>query len=225
MHGEIYQPLEAVAAPAACAVPPWWLWRGHGSAPMPREIKPNRASHASNAGIEAGWSAEHSIRFSCSPQLSCQLQSVLGSHLKLWISQDTDKIQNSTQGRAMKVCFQWFKMLHFSLALFSMFCYCSFHKCFIFLKEAPQSSKSRPKFKLTAFLVQLTSQRSQILKHNKAEKKKKRGKEAKWYLGIYLSFPRNRHLQPYRYLWKSYIDIFSWMNTTIKSPSACRTHL
>lgn len=141
MHGEIYQTLEAVAAQAACAVCPWWLRRGHGSAPMPREIKPNRASHASNAGIEAGWSAEHSTCFSCSPQLSCQLQSVHGSHLKLQISQDTDKIQNPTQGRAVEVCFQWFKMPHFSLDLYFTFCYCSFHKCFIFLKEAPQSSE------------------------------------------------------------------------------------
>lgn len=40
------------------------------------------------------------------------------------------------------------------------------------LRKHLRAMKSCPKFKLTAFLVQLTIQSSQILKHNKAEKKK-----------------------------------------------------
>lgn len=146
MHEEIYQTLKAVAAQAACAVHPWWLWTGHASAPMPPENKPKWSSHASNAGIQAGQSAEHSTCFSCSPQLSCQLQG-----LAPFCSSESARIQTifSTlhRGELSKSAFSGLRCCIFLFPSILHFVTAPFTNVSSWRKH-PRATKSHPKFKL-----------------------------------------------------------------------------
>ena len=101
VHGGVYQTSEATTAQAACPVPQWWPRMGHVSALKPLQIKVTEDHtqmpciwgwQCMKTGGMVSWAWHLLQLFQATP---LPFQSGPGSHPKLQILQDTDKIWDS----------------------------------------------------------------------------------------------------------------------------------